>query len=422
MASKVYALVDCNSFFCSCERLFRPDLRHRPVGVLSNNDGCFVSRTPELKKLGVAMGEPYFKVKDLCRKNNVAVFSSNFSLYTNISDRVMLTLAHFTPELEVYSVDEAFLNLSGFQNLGEYARIIKTTVEQHTGIPVSIGVAPTKTLAKVANHMAKKNPQSQGVVVLMEPSQQTQALKNLPVEEVWGIGRASSYKLRSLGVRTALEFRDYKNDRLIQKLFTKVGLQRKQELQGSPRFELELFPSKKQEIMVSRSFGQGVTDLEGLRQSVATHVSRASEKLRRQNSLSLCVQVYIRTSPFKNVPQRAVSMAHTMESPTADTVKIIRYAFQALDQLYRQGYEYKKAGVRLSEIVDHDQAQLSLFQMPDSDKSERLMACMDQINRKEGTDTVFVAACGTKDKKWTMNRQFHSPRYVTGWSELPKVR
>lgn len=421
MDAKVFALVDCNSFFCSCERLFRPDLRKRPVGVLSNNDGCFVSRTKELKALGVPMGAPYFQYKDLCRKHQVAVFSSNFALYTNLSDRVMLTLSQFTPELEVYSVDEAFLDLTGFKNPEAYARKIKDTVERQTGIPVSIGLGPSKTLAKVANHIAKKSERARGVVALLEPHLQTEALRRTPVEDIWGVGRAISSQLRRMGIQTALEFRDYKNDHHIKKLFTKVGLQRKEELQGKARFRLELVPSKKKEILSSRSFGRPVTSLEGLRQAVATYVSKAAVKLRRQQSLCLHIEVFARTSPFGNRPHYGAYGGAKMETATANTSKIIRYAFSVLEELYKQGYDYKKAGIRLGEFVDHNQAQLSLFQPQEDPKQEQLMACMDAINQKQGDNTIYIAACGIQPK-WTMNREFRSPQFVTGWRELPQVK
>ncbi len=418
---KIYALVDCNSFFCSCERLFRPELRHRPVGVLSNNDGCFVSRTNELKKLGVKMGDPYFKVKDICEKNKVAVFSSNFSLYTNISDRVMTTLSEFTPVMEVYSVDEAFLDLSGFQNLNEYAQEIKKTVERKTGIPVSIGIAPTKTLAKIANHIAKKSDKAKGVVVLMDTHLQDEALRRVEVGDVWGVGRATSAKLQQLGIKTAKDFKDYKNKKQIQKLLTKVGLQMKEELEGHARFELEVLPTKKKEIISSRSFGQSVKDLTELRQAVSRYVTTACEKLRKQGSVCASVDVYACTSPFSNKPYYSALESSSMLTPTSDTRKVIRYALGALEELYRAGYDYKKAGIRLHNIYDRDEAQMSLFEKADDLKSEALMNCMDQINQRDGAGTIIIAEANFGLKKWSMNRNFHSPRYVTGWSELPKV-
>jgi DNA polymerase V len=415
------ALIDCNSFFCSCERLFRPDVAHRPVGVLSNNDGCFVSLTPELKALGVKMGDPYFKVKDLCRKHNVAVFSSNFSLYTNLSDRVMLTLSDFSPELEIYSVDEAFLNLSGFDHLEKYGRQIKSTVERYTGIPVSVGIAPTKTLAKIANHIAKRSKKSGGVVDLSEPKHRDTALSRVAVGDIWGIGPASAEKLNRLGITTAKQFRDFDHEPQIRKIFTKVGLKTQEELKGLPRFSLEKLPPKKKEIICSRTFGTPVFDVNSLRESVANYVTSACEKLRNQDSVCSSVEVYTRTSPFKHGPQYYGYKTATLLSATSDTRKVIRYALQALDSLYRAGYEYKKAGVKLTHIVNEGQGQTSFWESPDTEKTKTLMKQMDNINAREGSGTLKPAVCGTHNHAWAMNRKLKSPRFVTGWSELKKV-
>ncbi len=368
------------------------------------------------------MGDPYFKVKDLCKRNNVAVFSSNFSLYTNMSDRVMMTLSEFTPELEVYSVDEAFLNLTGFQNLESYAREIKKMVEMKTGIPVGVGVGPTKTLAKIANHIAKKSQKAGGVVVLLDRKLQDEALRRVSVEDIWGVGRANSHKLKQMGIHTAKEFRDYKNDRHIQKVFTKIGLQIKEELMGQSRFDLELTSPKKKEIISSRTFGSSVEGVEHLRESVANYASAACEKLRKQSSVCSGVEVYIRTSPFKNTEQYYAIETAKILSATSDTRKVIRYALGVLDKLFRAGYEYKKAGIKLTQITDRTQSQMSLMDSPDSLKTDALMRCMDEINGKEGPRTLFSAACGTQNKAWAMNRNYKSPRYVSSWNELPVVK
>lgn len=418
------ALVDCNSFYCSCERLFRPDLRNHPVGVLSNNDGCFVSLTPELKALGVKMGVPYFEVKDLCHFHQVAVFSANFSLYTNLSDRVMMTLAQFTPEMQIYSVDEAFLNLNGFERRGlkAYATQIKTTVERTTGIPVSLGIAPTKTLAKVANRLAKKNKIHAGVLSLMDEDIQDWALTQTPVEDIWGIGRQNSLKLKTLGIKTAKDFRDYKNDQLIQSIFTKVGRMTQDELRGIPCFELDVVGKKKQEIISSRSFGAPVFELKALREAVANYTSLASEKLRAQGSICAAIEVSVRTNPFKDVVQYQESADHVFNVQTNDTRKLIKYALQVLDRLYQEGYEYKKAMVRISGIRDEHQAQLSLFEPSDDDNAQRLMKVMDKINRKEGDQAVKFAACGVDNKAWKMRQTLKSPRYLSSWGEIPKAK
>ena len=421
--NKVFALVDCNAFYCACERLFRPDLLGIPVGVLSNNDGCFVSRTVELKKLGIPMGAPYFKYKDVCEKNKVAVFSSNFGLYTNMSDRVMITLSRFTPELEIYSVDEAFLNLGGFEKRGlhEYGTEIKKIVERDTGIPVSIGIGPTKVLAKAANAYAKKEDSGEGVVSVMNRWQQDRILAQLDIEEVWGIGRGIAQRFRKLHINTAKDFRDFNNEGLIQKKTSIVGRRIQEELRGNPCFELELEAQKKKEILSSRTFGDAVYDLESLREAVSNYASVACEKLRKQRSVCSTVEVWIRTNPFKKTPQYyAVDCKHYL-SHTADTRKVIKYALSVLEQLYREGYEYKKALVKLSGIRDRSSSQLSFLEQGDTEKDLSLMKAMDRINQKEGPMTLRVASCGVYDKAWKMKQSHKSPRYLSGWSQIPPV-
>ncbi len=420
----IYALVDCNSFFCSCERLFRPELNNRPVGVLSNNDGCFVSRTTELKDLGVKMGEPYFKVKALCEKHGVAVFSSNFALYTNISDRVMTVLAEFAPELEVYSVDEAFLNLTGIKkDLNEYGREIKERVFQYTGIPVSIGIAPTKTLAKLANGIGKKSKKAQGVVVLMEEHLQDIALQRTEIEDVWGIGRQNSTKLRTLGIKNAFEFKNYRNDSQIQKIFTKIGRMTQEELRGVPCFELNTVVEKKKEIMCSRSFGSAVTDLRDLRESIANYATSACEKMRKQESACAVIEIFCHSDPFRYSEEQYYAKDKIkFLTPTTDTRKVIKYAWQVMENLYKLGISYKKAGVRLASLTDEANIQYALFEERDDIKSINLMKVMDQINSKEGSGTIRSMGCGVDNKSWKMRQDLKSPRYVSGWNQLPKTK
>tara|TARA_R110002072_G_scaffold276051_1_gene437284 strand:+ start:9502 stop:10770 length:1269 start_codon:yes stop_codon:yes gene_type:complete len=418
---KVIALVDCNSFYCSCERLFRPDLLKTPIGVLSNNDGCFVSRTNELKALGVKMGEPYFKVKELCEKNNVAVFSANFSLYTNISDRVMRTLINFAPIVEVYSVDEAFLDLTGIQgNIEEYCREIRETILRNVGIPVSIGIANTKTLSKVANKIAKNYDKLGGVFHLSSRERIEWSLEKTKVEDIWGIGRRSSEKLNGLGVYNAKQFRDYKNERQIQKIFTKVGRRTQDELKGKTCLELNTIVEKKKEIISSRTFGAPVFDLKSLRESIANYATLASEKLRLQDSVCASIEVVVRTNPYKNVSQYYAAKGHRFNCHTNDTRTIIKYAWRVLDELFQQGFEYKKGMVRISGIRDGDQCQLSLFENSNIDKSKKLMEVIDRINRREGPQTIKSMACGVDSRAWKMRQDMKSPRYVTGWNNLKK--
>jgi DNA polymerase V len=421
---KIFALVDCNSFYCSCERLFRPDLKNTPVGVLSNNDGCFVSRTNELKKLGVPMGAPYFKFKEICDKNKVAVFSANFSLYTNISDRVMNTLFEFTPALEVYSVDEAFLDLTGFNEneIENYCFKIKETVERNTGIPVGIGIGRTKVLAKLANRIAKKDHRTQGVYSVLEKSNLENALKIIEIGDVWGIGRQNSIKFKTLNINTARDLRDFKNTALIQKIFTKIGRMIQDELNEISCFPLTLETPKKKEILSSRTFGSPVFEISILRESVASYASLAAEKLRKQNSVCGLVEIYIHTNPFKETPQYANAASMILSSPTADTRKIIKAAWKLLDTIFKNGYEYKKAGIKLSKIADQNEYQASLFGDHDTELDLTLMSVMDKINHREGSETIKSAACGINKEAWQMKQIYKSPRYVTGFHSLLKIK
>lgn len=420
---RIFALVDCNSFYCSCERLFRPDLRNRPVGVLSNNDGCFVSRTNELKKLGVEMGAPYFKVKNICDQNKVAVFSANFSLYTNISDRVMNTLFDFTPNLEVYSVDEAFLDLTGFdkKNIDDYCRHIKETVERHTGIPVGIGIGRTKVLAKLANRIAKKDASTNGVYSVLSKKNLEYALGRVDIGDVWGIGRQSTIKMKILGIHKAIDLRNYRNEPLIQKQFTKIGRMIQDEMREISCFPLNNETPKKKEIVCSRTFGTPVYDLASLRESVACYASLACEKLRKQKSVCQEVEIFIRTNPFKEVAQYVRVAGGLLDSPSCDTRKIIRFAWALLDQIFINGYEYKKAMVKLSRIQDDNEHQVALFGETDTPLDLELMKVMDRVNAREGHDTLKIAACGVNKEAWYMKQVMKSQRFVSGWSELKKI-
>lgn len=423
MNQTIIALVDCNSFYCSCERLFRPDLKNTPVGVLSNNDGCFVSRTNELKALGVPMGAPYFKYKDLCNKHKVAVFSANFALYTNISDRVMNTLMNFTPSIEVYSVDEAFLDLTGMdeKSIEEYCRKIKFIVERNTGIPIGIGIGRTKVIAKLANRMAKKNPEYGGVYSALTKQNLEIALKKISIEDVWGVGRQNSIKMKSLGIKSAYDLREFQNPHLIQKIFTKVGRMIQDEMREITCFPFNEQNEKKKQIMCSRTFGVPVYDLTTLRESVASYASLATERLRKQNSVCEEISIYIRTNPFKDTPQYIQSHSMTLSAPTCDTRKIIRAAFLLLDEIYRPGFEYKKTAVTLSKIKDANECQIALFGENDTELDLALMKTMDKINQREGYEMIKSAASGTNKAAWFMKQVLKSKRFVSGWSELLKI-
>lgn len=416
---QVYALVDCNSFYCSCERIFRPDLLNKPVIVLSNNDGCAIARTNEAKALGIKMGAPYFQIKSLCQKNKVAVFSCNFSLYTNISDRVMKTLINMCPEVDVYSIDEAFCDLTGIKDPSAHGHLLKETIYQNVGIPVGVGIAPTKVLAKIANRIAKKSNKANGVVCLMDEKLQDIALKMTLVSDIWGVGQASAQKLAQLGIKTAYDFKVYNNEKLIQKIFTKVGLQIKHELMGMNCFPFSKKIEAKKEIMCSRTFGSTVTDLENLKKSIANYICNAAEKMRKQHSVCTELNVFASTNIFNHSEQFHLYEKMRLENPTCDSRKLINSAFFLLDKSFRIGYEYKKAGITLSNFFDSNQFQVNFFSPSDSTKDLKLMQVIDRINFLEGEGTIKIAACGTNDDAWAMNRRFKSPRFTTSWNELP---
>lgn len=419
---QVFALVDCNSFYCSCERLFNPRLERKPVIVLSNNDGCAVARTDEVKSLGIQMGDPYFKIKNLCNKNNVQVFSSNYTLYGDISCRVMQVLNEFTPEMEIYSIDEAFLSLTGFlkPDLYQYGIEIKNRVKQEVGIPVSVGIAPTKVLAKVANRLAKKNKiKSSGVYSLLNSTDIDCALKGFPIEDVWGIGRQSAKKLKDYKIHTAYDLK-IADQKLIQKLLTIQGLRILRELNGENCITLELIQKDKKQIVSSRSFGKQVTSLDELKESIANHITSAAEKLRRQKSLTKTVVVFIQTNPFKNVPQYYNSGTMNLLSGTSDTSKLIKHAFRILEQIYKPDYEYKKCGVILLELLPKSYSQLDMFGMADSYNDDLRMNVIDEINKFHGRGTIKHAACGI-DQFWKMLSRMKSKCFTTRWSELLEI-
>lgn len=419
MKESSFALIDCNSFYCSCERLFRPELEGKPVIVLSNNDGCAIARTKEAKQLGIKMGDPFFQIKNFCKKNNVSVFSSNFALYTNISNRVMSTIIKECAKVQVYSVDEAFADFSGIKEKKEFGLYLKQTIRDRVGIPVGIGIAPTKVLAKIANHIAKRSTKANGVVDLSSKQWQDVALKMTPVSDIWGIGSASSRKLNALGIKTAYDFKYFKDEKLIQRVFTKVGLQIKHELMGIQCFGLELDIESKKEIMCSRTFGQNITTLPNLKESIASYISDAAEKLRTQNSMCTEMAVFARTNPHTESPQYYLYQRSKLINPTSDTRKLIREAFSMLDNSYRDGYEYRKAGVKLSNFQSSDELQIDLFTPSDTLLDIKLMQTIDKINTLEGDGAIKLGACGLNDQAWKMNRAYKSPRYTTSWDELP---
>jgi len=418
--SMYYALVDCNNFYASCERIFNPEICNRPVIVLSNNDGCVVSRSQEAKDAGVPFAVPYFKIRDLIKRHNIAVFSSNYTLYADISSRVMSTLENFSPEIEVYSIDEAFLVMRGEPaSYPETGFEIKKRIQRDIGIPVSVGIAKTKTLAKIAGTYAKKNPDSQGVVFLEGDSHVKKVLSETPVENIWGIGPAHAGRLKLKGALNALDF-SFLQDDWVKRNMTITGLRTLHEVRGHSCLKFDDMPSPKKSILSSRSFGKLVTDLSYLRQAVATHVSRAAEKLRDQKSAAASLTVFIKTDRFRNDPQYSRSITMELTQPTADTSVLLKASNSLLGRLFMEGYGYKKAGVMLSGLVPGDSIQMSFF-APRRRHSESLMETMDLINKNCGSGKLFYASAGT-DKAWHMKRDFLSPRYTTRWEDIPVVK
>lgn len=386
--------------------------------VLSNNDGCAVSRTDEAKALGIKMGEPYFKFRELTKTHDLHVFSTNFALYTNMSDRVMKTLMKLAPEVEVYSVDEAFLDLTGIEDLTNYGRMIREKLLTNVGIPVGVGIGPTKVLAKAANRLAKKSKIAHGVVNLMEKRLQDVGLSRIEIEDVWGIGRQNSAKMRSLGIKTAKDLRDYTNEKLIQSIFTKVGLQIKHELMGINCFEFNKLYEPKKEIMCSRTFGGVITRLNDLKEVIANYVTDAAEKLRDQDSLCQEISVFARTNPFNESDQYYLYETKNLVTPTLDTFKLIKVAHELLEKGFKDGFEYKKAGVKIADFYNSYEYQLDLLSSEDSKRKIDLMKTMDKINAREGETIVKSAACGVSDEAFRMNRRMKSARFTTSWDEL----
>jgi DNA polymerase V len=419
------ALIDVNNFYVSCERVFNPQLIGKPVVVLSNNDGCAVARSNEVKALGVSMGAPWFKMKDLAKQHGIIALSSNYALYADMSNRVMNILRQFSPDQEVYSIDEAFLDLTSFQNrdLMRYGYEMKNRIMQWTGLPVCVGIGATKTLAKLANHVAKKRASFKGVCSfnMMSRDALDQLLSEIPVGEIWGVGRKLAPRLEALGFKSVFDLKNA-NQKIMRREFSVVMEKTIRELNGIVCIALEDAPPAKKQILSSRSFGQAVRDYNSLAESITLYISRAAEKLRRQQSLAGSLYVYIRTSPFKpDDPFYSNGMNVPLPSPTSDSRQLASIALWALKQLYRPNYNYAKAGVMLSELVPNDQAQMDMFtKIESSAKSTELMKAMDSINRKMGKDAIKLASEGFK-RPWKMRQENKSPSYTTHWQSTIRV-
>lgn len=427
----MYALVDCNSFYASCERAFRPELKAKPVVVLSNNDGCVIALSNEAKALGIVMGTPYFKVKDLCRRHGVVAFSSNYELYGDMSARVMETLRGLAPEVEVYSIDEAFLDLDRMPgvDLWAFARRMRATVTQHTGIPVSIGVGQTKTLAKAANRYAKRNTKDFAWVIDNE-AERMRLLSSMTTSDIWGIGHRLSRHLAEMGITTAAEFAAC-DARMVRQRFG-VNVQRVgKELQGMRCGELLIEKAKKQ-IICSRAFGRVVYTEDELREAVAKYTARAAEKLRRQNSYVQHVQVFAEGSNrFKDERPWSYSLTVGLPRPSSDTGELIAATKAGASALFRRMPHapdprdpltgFRKAGVMLLDISSCDEVQRDLFAPMPNPRRERLMQTLDGVNRRFGSGTLYHAAQGV-EPRWKMRRELKSPSYTTRLSDIPTVR
>lgn len=422
----MFALCDVNSFYASCETVFRPDLRGRPVVVLSNNDGCIIARSAEAKAAGIKMGEPFFKQRELFRRAGIVCFSSNYELYADMSNRVMTTLEAMSPRVEIYSIDEAFCDLTGVRNcrdLTEFGKEIRTTVLKHTHLTVGVGIAQTKTLAKLANHAAKKwHRQTGGVVDLSNVDRQRRLLALVPVEDVWGVGRRISIKLHAMGIKTALDLAE-QSTWTIRKHFNVVLERTVRELRGEPCLALEEFAPTKQEIVCSRSFGERIIDYEEMRQAVCSYAARAAEKLRGEHQYCRFISVFVKTSPFAlNELYYGNSASVKLLTPTQDSRDIIHAAVKCLDKIWKEGHRYQKAGVMLGDFFSQGVAQLNLFDdNAPRPGSEKLMAVMDQLNTREGRGTLYFAGQGTRPS-WQMKREMLSPRYTTRLSDLLVIR
>ena len=412
------ALVDCNSFYVSCERLFNPKIQKKAVVVLSNNDGCVISRSREAKDLGIKMGEPYFKVKELVKKNKVEVYSSNYALYGDISRRVMKVLKTFSPKVEIYSIDEAFIDLSFLDEKGveDYGREIRSRVLKWTGIPTSVGIASTKTLSKVANHIAKK--EKAGVIYLN--TNIDEKLKKFPIEDVWGVGKQLSKFYHKNNISNAYDLKNVSNT-WVKKGTNVLGAKTAMELRGIPCIGLQIDQEKRKNCCVSRSFGRKVKDLNELEESVITHCLNAAEKIRADDQIAKTITVFIRTSPFdKNRRYYSNSKTIDLAIPTSNSIELIKNAVKALTDIYKYGYAYQKAGIILSGLKDANQNDQNLLTPLLENKSKKLMKAIDYTNTKYGRYAISIAQAGLS-KGWKMRREHSSKIDTASFDSLPKI-
>ncbi|GAB1417145.1 Y-family DNA polymerase [Paludibacter sp.] len=418
----MFALIDCNNFYASCERVFRPDLNGKPVVVLSNNDGCVIARSNEAKAIGIPMGAPAFENEQLFKRHNVYVFSANFALYGDMSNRVMNILSEYSPDIEIYSIDEAFLKLNGFEfyDLQEYGENIRQKVVKWTGIPISVGVAPTKALAKVANRIAKKFPErTNGVYIIDNEEKRLKALKWLKVEDVWGIGRQHAKRLMSRGALTAYDFTQL-SDEWVKNNMTITGLRLKHDLQGIPTLDLEEVQAKKS-IATTRTFETNYSDYELLKERISTFAASCAEKLRQQQSLCNSLMVFVCTNRHRDdLQQYNVAVVVKLPFPTSSTIELANFAILGLKQIFKEGFQYKKAGVILQDFIDEKTVQMNLFENRDERHIE-LMKVIDRINHNFGQQKVRLASQDLK-RVWKMKQEKLSPRYTTNLDDIITIK
>lgn len=422
----MFALIDCNNFYVSCERVFNPSLNGKPVVVLSNNDGCIIARSQEAKALGLPMGAPVFKHKDLLETHQVIMFSPNFTLYGDMSSRVMNVLSENLPDIEIYSIDEAFADLHGFRryNLQQMAETLRDTVKKHTGIPVSIGIGTTKTLAKAANHLSKKQARYQGVCVLHDEITTVEALKRIPIEEVWGIGRAYARRLHDQEVHTALDFAKLPSEWVRRQMHV-TGARVHHELKGNSCLPLEQVQPPKKSICTSRSFGHKVTRLEELENAVGSFAAKCAKKLRKENLKAALVTVFVHTNAFdKKEKHYRGSRTAAFPVSTQNAISIIRYALDVLHVIYRKGYSYNKAGVILDGITKPAPSFTpgSLFEnsaLPPEDPTRTVMQAVDTVNQRYGSGTIRFAI--ESPHGWQQKREKLSRNYTTRWKEIIEI-
>jgi DNA polymerase V len=419
----MYALADCNNFFVSCERVFDSSLEGKPVIVLSNNDGCAIARSNEAKALGIKMGANFFEIEQLVNRYDVKVFSTNFVLYADMSMRVKGLLSQFCPETEDYSIDESFLNFAGFENIDLRAHCLKMskTVLQGTGIPLSVGVAPTKTLAKVANKFAKKYAGYKSVCIIDSEDKRIKALKKTEIGDVWGIGRRHSKRLIAAGVNTAYDFTQL-SQAYVRKNMTVVGERTWRELQGEPCIQMETIQPDKQSIMVSRSFGKMIKEYDIIAEAVSSYAVMVAVKLRKQKSCANSLLVFIDTNPFReDLEQYSQNIIIKLPMATASSAEIIHYTLEGLKAIYKPGLWYKKAGVMVMDICSQNTIQTNFFDTVDRAKDKRLMDILDKINERYGRNTLKFAIMGNGEQ-WKIKQERLSPCYTTRMSDFPKTK